>query len=69
MYFTIVRNYTQNQRVLFLQRKQKDVQKENDFYINLLQQALPSEQHTSEKQKGNILPGWLYECTCNTELS
>jgi hypothetical protein len=32
-------------------RKQKDVQKENDFYIQLLQQALPSEQQNTEKQK------------------
>ena len=28
-------------------RKQKDVQKENDFYMQLLQQALPPEQQTS----------------------
>jgi len=32
-------------------RKQKDVQKENDFYIQLLQQALPAEQQAAEKQK------------------
>ncbi|XP_038058922.1 macoilin-like [Patiria miniata] len=45
-------------------RKQKEVQKENDFYIQLLQQALPPEQQqhhqlhnaslTAEKQKGAI---------------
>ena len=38
----------------FLQRKQKDVEKENHFYIQLLQQALPSDQQQSptDKQKG-----------------
>ncbi len=40
-------------RVFFsFQRKQKDVQKENDFYVHLLQQALPAEQQSAEKQKG-----------------
>ncbi|KAL3881423.1 hypothetical protein ACJMK2_027867 [Sinanodonta woodiana] len=32
-------------------RKQKDVQKENDFYFHLVQQALPPELQHSEKQK------------------
>ena len=31
----------------FFQRKQKDVAKENEFYLQLLQQALPLEQQTS----------------------
>ena len=31
-------------------RKQKDVQKENDFYMQLLQQALPPEQQTLPAQ-------------------
>lgn len=31
----------------FCQRKQKDVAKENEFYLQLLQQALPLEQQTS----------------------
>ena len=44
-------------RLLF-QRKQKDVQKENDFYVHLLQQALPSDQHTTEKQKGKKHIPW-----------
>lgn len=36
-----------------LQRKQKDVQKENDFYIQLLQKALPQElQNSYTEQKG-----------------
>ena len=40
-------------------RKQKDVQKENDFYMQLLQQALRPEQQTSslqpDKTKGNVI--------------
>lgn len=36
------------------QRKQKDVQKENEFYIHLLQQALPIEQQNVERQKGGL---------------
>ena len=51
-----------NDNNFVFQRKQKDVQKENDFYINLLQQALPpdqqqqqqqqQQQYNSDKQKG-----------------
>ena len=37
IYFLIICN-------LYLQRKQKDVSKENEFYMQLLQQALPLEQ-------------------------
>lgn len=37
-----------------LQRKQKDVQKDNEFYFHLIQQALPPELQNAEKQKGNI---------------
>ena len=37
----------------WLQRKQKDVQRENDFYMQLLQQALPAEQtQNNDKFKG-----------------
>ena len=35
----------------FFQRKQKDVQKDNDFYVHLLQQALPPELQNAEKDK------------------
>lgn len=43
--------------VYFFQRKQKEVQKENEFYVNLIQQALPTELQNQyiEKQKGNYL--------------
>lgn len=37
--------------ILFCQRKQKDVAKENEFYLQLLQQALPVEQQTSTVQQ------------------
>ena len=41
--------------LIFLsQRKQKDVQKENDFYIQMLHQALPSDQQNTDKQKGTV---------------
>lgn len=32
-------------------RKQKEVQKENEFYMQLLQQALPPEQQMLQKQE------------------
>lgn len=43
-------NFIQN----IFQRKQKEVQKENEFYVNLIQQALPTELQNQyiEKQKG-----------------
>lgn len=42
-------------------RKQKEVQKENEFYMQLLQQALPPEQQMLQKQdkeseEGRSLP-------------
>lgn len=41
---------------IFFQRKQKEVQKENEFYVNLIQQALPTELQNQyiEKQKGTL---------------
>ena len=45
-----------------LQRKQKDVQKENGFYTQLLQQALPSDQQSNtEKQKGKRAVWEMYD--------
>ena len=38
-----------------LQRKQKEIQKENEFYVQLLQKALPAEHQTAEKQKGKCV--------------
>lgn len=38
--------------IFFIQRKQKDVQKDNEFYFQLIQQALPPELQNVEKQKG-----------------
>jgi len=46
-------------------RKQKDVQKENDFYTHLLQQALPSEQHNTEKQKATTAASSVTTITSN----
>lgn len=42
---------------IFFQRKQKEVQKENEFYVNLIQQALPTELQNQyiEKQKGTYI--------------
>lgn len=40
-----------NIKHFFWQRKQKDVAKENDFYIQLLQQALPVEQQAANLQQ------------------
>ena len=57
--------------ISLLQRKQKDVQKENEFYIQLLQQALPPEQQHAEKQKGmvfGILIQYQHFSTIHTEI-
>jgi hypothetical protein len=35
--------------VVYFQRKQKDVSKENEFYMQLLQQALPVEQQQTQQ--------------------
>lgn len=41
--------------VSLLQRKQKEVERENEFHYQLIQQALPEElQKELEKQKGNV---------------
>lgn len=47
---------------IFFQRKQKEVQKENEFYVNLIQQALPTELQNQyiEKQKGTYLDIFLF---------
>jgi hypothetical protein len=34
---------------MYFQRKQKDVSKENEFYMQLLQQALPLEQQQTQQ--------------------
>lgn len=48
--------------LFFFQRKQKEVQKENEFYVNLIQQALPTELQNQyiEKQKGTYLDIFLF---------
>jgi hypothetical protein len=35
--------------IVYFQRKQKDVSKENEFYVQLLQQALPVEQQQTQQ--------------------
>jgi hypothetical protein len=35
--------------IVYFQRKQKDVSKENEFYMQLLQQALPVEQQQTQQ--------------------
>lgn len=42
-------------------RKQKDVQNENDFYIQLLQKALPADQQTNNNEKQKVLPSKYQE--------
>lgn len=41
-------------------RKQKEVQKENEFYMQLLQQALPPEQQMLQRQEREAEEGKLY---------
>ena len=41
-------------------RKQKEVQKENEFYMQLLQQALPPEQQMLQKQEKEAEEVGLY---------
>lgn len=43
-------------------RKQKEVQKENEFYMQLLQQALPPEQQMLQRQEREAEEG-----TCHTD--
>lgn len=47
-------------------RKQKEIQKENEFYIQLLQKALPAEHENAEKQKA--LPSKQEEVISNGAL-
>lgn len=48
-------------------RKQKEVQKENEFYMQLLQQALPPEQQMLQKQEKEAEEGrsLLWSCGPN----
>lgn len=41
-------------------RKQKEVQKENEFYMQLLQQALPPEQQMLQRQEREAEEGKLF---------
>lgn len=45
-------------------RKQKEVQKENEFYMQLLQQALPPEQQLIQRQEREAEEGkhWFEFC-------
>jgi len=47
-------------------RKQKEVQKENEFYMQLLQQALPPEQQMLQRQEREAEEGEL--CVCQQHL-
>lgn len=44
-------------------RKQKEVQKENEFYMQLLQQALPPEQQMLQRQEREAEEGKIQTCT------
>lgn len=43
-------------------RKQKEVQKENEFYMQLLQQALPPEQQMLQRQEREAEEGKTFSC-------
>lgn len=45
-------------------RKQKEVQKENEFYMQLLQQALPPEQQMLQRQEREAEEGELLLLLC-----
>lgn len=51
-------------------RKQKEVQKENEFYMQLLQQALPPEQQMLQRQEREAEEGELHLllCVCHQHL-
>lgn len=49
-------------------RKQKEVQKENEFYMQLLQQALPPEQQMLQRQEREAEEGETHARTQNTTL-
>lgn len=44
-------------------RKQKEVQKENEFYMQLLQQALPPEQQMLQRREREAEEGKSHKCT------
>lgn len=46
-------------------RKQKEVQKENEFYMQLLQQALPPEQQMLQRQEREAEEGTRHTHTCS----
>lgn len=49
-------------------RKQKEVQKENEFYMQLLQQALPPEQQLIQRQEREAEEGKdrrMLFCSCD----
>lgn len=46
-------------------RKQKEVQKENEFYMQLLQQALPPEQQMLQRQEREAEEGKLSLHVCS----
>jgi len=48
-------------------RKQKEVQKENEFYMQLLQQALPPEQQMLQRQEREAEDGTIQVCVCVCE--
>jgi len=50
IFYNILQHDIRN-NICALQRKQKDVAKENDFYLQLLQQALPLEQQAMSMQQ------------------
>lgn len=46
-------------------RKQKEVQKENEFYMQLLQQALPPEQQMLQRQEREAEEGTCHTGSCS----
>lgn len=50
-------------------RKQKEVQKENEFYMQLLQQALPPEQQMLQRQEREAEEGETHTQTQSTKLN
>ena len=51
-------------------RKQKEVQKENEFYMQLLQQALPAEQQMLQRQEREAEEGQTHtHCSVTVQLS
>ena len=50
-------------------RKQREVQKENEFYMQLLQQALPPEQHMLQRQEREAEEGETHLTCLSRSLS